>query len=241
MDYSYDGLGRATKQYLYPDLTGSSASSVLTRSYGYLVGANGNTTTLVSGLTYSGRSTSAYVYEYDARGNITAVYKNGTRQASYVYDDLNQLVRENNVTANKTWVYTYDIRGNILSRKTYAYATGTLGTVQDTDTYQYFGQSSEYLWGDGLLRYDGIEYISYDAIGNPTTYYNQPNLSEGYTFSWQNGRQLASGTKGTTEFAYTYNADGLRTKKVVNGVTTEYYWAGSQLAMMIVYPDLSTK
>ena len=89
VDYSYDGLGRATKQYLYPDLTGSSASSVLTRSYGYLVGANGNTTTLVSGLTYSGRSTSAYVYEYDARGNITAVYKGGTLHTQHPSINLN--------------------------------------------------------------------------------------------------------------------------------------------------------
>ena len=241
VDYSYDGLGRATKQYLYPDLTGSSASSVLTRSYGYLVGANGNTTTLVSGLTYSGRSTSAYVYEYDARGNITAVYKGGTLQASYVYDDLNQLVRENNVTANKTWVYTYDIRGNILSRKTYAYTTGTLGTVQDTDTYEYFGQSSTYAWGDVLLRYDGIDYNVYDAIGNPKRYLNVNSSGDIYSFTWENGRQLASGTKGSTSFAYTYNADGLRTKKVVDGVTTEYYWAGSQLAMMIVNPDLPTE
>ena len=55
-----------------------------------------------------------------------------------------------------------------------------------------------------------------------------------FNFTWQNGRQLASGTKGTTEFAYTYNADGLRTKKVVDGVTTEYYWAGSQLAAMTI-------
>ena len=145
------------------------------------------------------------------------------------------------MTANKTWGYTYDRRGNILSRKTYAYTTGTLGTVQDTDTYEYFGQSSTYAWGDVLLRYDGIDYNVYDAIGNPTRYMNVNESGAIYTFSWQNGRQLASGTKGTTEFAYTYNADGLRTKKVVNGVTTEYYWAGSQLAMMIVNPDLPTK
>ena len=138
------------------------------------------------------------------------------------------------MTANKTWVYTYDRRGNILSRKTYAYTTGTLGTVQDTDTYEYYDQSSSTMWGDALLRYDGTNFISYDAIGNPTYYVNGPDQGYAYVFSWQNGRQLASGTKGATEFAYTYNADGLRTKKVVDGVTTEYYWAGSQLAMMVV-------
>ena len=33
----------------------------------------------------------------------------------------------------------------------------------------------------------------------------------------------------------------MRTKKVVDGVTTEYYWAGSQLAMMVVNPGLSNE
>ena len=236
MSYSYDGLGRTSSQYIYTD-SNVAISNPLTRSYSYLAGANGGTTGLVSGVTYSGTSTSAYTYSYDARGNITEVRKNGSLVASYAYDDLNQLVRENNVTANKTWVYTYDERGNILSRKTYAYTTGTLGTVQDTDTYQYFEQTSEYLWGDGLLRYDSTEYNFYDAIGNPLTY----NNGSAYTFAWSNGRQLTSGTKGTTSFAYTYNADGLRTQKVVDGVVTDYYWAGSQLAMMVITNGTSIK
>ena len=233
ISYFYDALNRTSSQYI---MQSGSSSNPLTRTYSYLEGANGGTTALVSSITYSGKSTAAYSYTYDARGNITAVYKGGTLQASYVYDDLNQLIRENNVTANKTWVYTYDERGNILSKKTYAYTTGTLGTVQDTDTYEYFEQSSSYLWGDGLVRYNG-GFNVYDAIGNPTQYEN----GNTFYFTWQNGRQLASGTKGTTEFAYIYNADGLRTKKVVDGVTTEYYWAGSQLAMMVAAPGTSSE
>ena len=70
----------------------------------------------------------------------------------------------------------------------------------------------------------------YDAIGNPTQYEN----GNTFYFTWENGRQLASGTKGNTSFAYTYNADGLRTKKVVGNTTTTYYWAGTQLVAMTV-------
>ena len=66
--------------------------------------------------------------------------------------------------------------------------------------------------------------------GNPLTYYNGAN----YTFTWSNGRNLASGTKGSTSFSYSYNADGLRTKKIVGNQTYTYYWNGSQLAMMTV-------
>ena len=81
----------------------------------------------------------------------------------------------------------------------------------------------------------------YDDIGNPVWYFNSTSSGNIYTLTWANGRQLVSGDRSGTGFTYTYNADGLRTKKVVDGVTTEYYWAGSQLAMMIVNPDLPTK
>ena len=77
MSYSYDGLGRSSSQYIYTD-SNVAISNPLTRSYSYLAGANGGTTGLVSGVTYSGTSTSAYTYSYDARGNITEVRKNGS-------------------------------------------------------------------------------------------------------------------------------------------------------------------
>ena len=37
----------------------------------------------------------------------------------YAYDALNQLIRENNPDTGKTYVYTYDNAGNILTKKTY--------------------------------------------------------------------------------------------------------------------------
>ena len=79
--------------------------------------------------------TNTYNYEYDANGNITEITNaSGTVQNKYYYDDLGQLVREDNLALNKTYVWTYDNAGNITSKKTYAYTTGTLGTVQFTKT-----------------------------------------------------------------------------------------------------------
>ena len=173
--------------------------------------------------------------------HFALIYPNCALQASYVYDDLNQLIRENNATANKTWVYTYDERGNILSKDTYAYTTGTLGAVEDSQPYWYYDQWSTEAWGDALLSYDGAMNCQYDDIGTPVWYFNSTSSGNIYTFTWANGRQLVSGDRSGTGFTYTYNADGLRTKKVVDGVTTEYYWAGSQLAMMVVNPDLPTE
>ena len=86
----------------------------------------------------------------------------------YAYDELGQLIREDNKDANKSYTYTYDSRGNILEKKTYAFTLGTLGTAQKTDSYGYATDS----WKDRLTSYNG-QTITYDAIGNPLTYNRQ--------------------------------------------------------------------
>ena len=142
----------------------------------------------------------------------------------YAYDELGQLIREDNKDANKSYTYTYDSRGNILEKKTYAFTLGTLGTAQKTDSYGYATDS----WKDRLTSYNGST-ITYDAIGNPLTY----NNGSAYTFTWE-GRQMQSATKGNTTWTYTYNADGLRIGKT-NGTTTyTYTWnENRQLSSMV--------
>jgi len=76
---------------------------------------------------------------------------NGGYTTTYVYDSANQLIRENNQEAGKTWVWTYDEAGNITSKKEYAYTTGSLGAIIDTISYTYDNSA----WGDLLTSYDG--------------------------------------------------------------------------------------
>ena len=142
----------------------------------------------------------------------------------YAYDELGQLIREDNKDANKSYTYTYDSRGNILEKKTYAFTLGTLGTAQKTDSYGYATDS----WKDRLTSYNGST-ITYDAIGNPLTY----NNGSAYTFTWE-GRQMQSATKDLKTWTYTYNSDGLRTGKT-NGTTTyTYTWnENRQLSSMV--------
>ena len=103
-------------------------------------------------------TTATYSYTYDSLGNITQVKENNVLKLSYVYDSLNQLVRENNAYANKTWKYTYDKAGNITGKYVYAYTTGTLPSAyQDHISYGY----STGAWGDMLTSYNGTT-ISYD-------------------------------------------------------------------------------
>ena len=86
----------------------------------------------------------------------------------------------------------------------------------ETVTYSY-GDSE---WKDLLTAYNG-QAITYDEIGNPLNYKN------GFTFTWQNGRRLATAAANGKALSFAYNESGIRTQKTVDGVTTEYYLDGS--------------
>ena len=50
------------------------------------------------------------------------------------------------------------------------------------------------------------------------------------TFTWANGRQLSALTESDgTQISYQYNMDGIRTKKTVGNVTTEYIVSGGMI------------
>jgi hypothetical protein len=57
-----------------------------------------------------------------------------------------------------------------------------------------------------LASYDGTN-ITYDAIGNPLGYIG------GLSFTWQNGRELATANKTGTAVSYKYDIGGNFTAK----------------------------
>ena len=187
-----------------------------TVSFGYLAGANGSKTTMLQ--SYRNGSDAAYTYTYDNNGNVTAISQ-GAKSAAYTYDALNQLTRINDGFTNKTTTYTYDNAGNILERKEYAYTTGTLGTPTATFAYEYDSE-----WKDKLVSYNG-ETISYDEIGNPVSY-------RGYTMAWQ-GKRLESLSGDGLTASYTYDEQGIRSGKTINGVTTSFSYNGSLLMAQV--------
>ena len=205
------GIGRLT----YPCCLYGFATPY-TVSFGYLAGANGSKTTMLQ--SYRNGSDAAYTYTYDNNGNVTAISQ-GAKSAAYTYDALNQLTRVNDGFTNKTTTYTYDNAGNILERKEYAYTTGTLGTPTATFAYEYDSE-----WKDKLVSYNG-ETISYDEIGNPVSY-------RGYTMAWQ-GKRLESLSGNGLTASYTYDEQGIRSGKTINGVTTSFSYNGSLLMAQV--------
>ena len=76
-------------------------------------------------------------------------------------------------------------------------------------------------WGDLLTSYDGRSF-QYDEIGNL--------LSDGeWTYTWAKGRQLVSMTKPGSTLTFTYDADGNRITKTVNGTTTTYTYVDGRV------------
>lgn len=173
-------------------------------------------TPLVQTITQNGQN---FSYTYDDVGNISSATRNGLT-TTYAYDNLGQLTRVNDPHANKSTVYTYDRGGNITSYSEYAYSTGTLGTATKTVNYVY-GDTN---WKDKVTSIDG-KAITYDDIGNALTY-------DGWTFTWKAGRMLDSMAKTGTNAQFTYDHNGLRVKKVVNGVTTNYTLNGKNIIHM---------
>ena len=204
---TYDGYSRVTGKTVQ-----NSGNTVLSTSYAYRDIDAEHTTTQVSSLMSTfGGNTVSHSYTYDANGNILS---DGT--TTYAYDSLNQLVWEYNTAAGKAWNYAYDLGGNILSKTEYDYADGqTSNPVTVSYTY------GDAVWRDLLTAYNG-EAITYDGIGNPTSY-------RGWGMTWQGGRQLASMQKDGTTLSFSYNDAGLRTEKTVNGSTRRYIWNSSQL------------
>jgi RHS repeat-associated protein len=173
---------------------------------------------------YETAGNSVSKYDYDKVGNITSISEEQADGSylvmnSYEYDELNQLIRENDRNQNKTKAYTYDLGGNIISIMEYAFTEGTVTDGQELNTINY--EYSDANWKDKLTSYNG-QPITYDAIGNPINY-------NGYTLGWSNGRELTTLSGNGVEASYTYDADGLRATKTVNGIKTNYEYAGGQL------------
>ena len=221
---STDDFGRTTQVRTVR----SDGTLVFNTDYEYADGkAENSTTNLVSKFSqsYGGDSVLSYDYSYDNNGNITEIKQNGKLINKYTYDSLNELKEEYDYV-NKFYInYSYDVAGNLQNKyeqvldPNYGYPTGT----QHGNTYEYTDTS----WKDKLTKING-DNITYDANGNPLSY------RDGMSFEWENGRILKKINTSDSSIQMSYDSNGMRTQKTVDGVKTNYYYDSNKNLIALV-------
>ncbi len=196
--YEYDGLGRLNKNII---------DNNFNIVYEY-VSHGKRTSELVKSIQIGDNK---YNYKYDKLCNITDIYYNNNLVKKYYYDNINELIKEEDFEKNIKIEYTYDQSGNILNKITTDIVNND---IVSNDVYMYANDK----WTDRLIKFNNKE-ITYDEIGNPLSFGNDICLS------WVNGKELNSyqDMSKNLNVGFQYNKEGIRIKKVVNNVETNYY------------------
>lgn len=177
------------------------------------------------------KQSNKWSYEYYDSGRINNIYLNDNIYAHYEYDNIGQLIREDDYILSVSSIYEYDNGGNVVLRK-YCDLNGNNTEKNVVLSYD------NTLWRDQLTCFDG-DFIKYDEIGNPTSYKN-------INYKWNNGRQLEMYENELYKILYTYDDMGYRQTKTVYDKKTEnimyeynYYWgAGFVIAYTLTdYTD----
>ena len=117
VDYDYDLFGRieTVESYAF-----SGSSGYVDRYYYYTPFGSGTTNQITSIWADSPTASVFFDFGYDNNGNLTTV-EYGSYDIEYFYDSANQLIRENNNMAGKTWTWEYDDAGNIPTENAIAF------------------------------------------------------------------------------------------------------------------------
>ena len=167
-----------------------------------------------SSVKYNGSTSLSSSYSYDDNGNVLTKSYGDNISVTNTYDSKDRIT--STTYAGKTTNYTYDSNGQLLSANddTYAYdSRGNITSKTESGTTTTFTYSNSG-WKDQLISVNGVD-LTYDANGNVLTYGDKE-------YTWNSGRNLESITDGDNTYSYTYDENGIRTSKEVDGVTTYF-------------------
>ena len=111
--FTYDDYDRVTQKVLYQyKKNNSSVYFRNTVSYTYKTDSTGSNTSMLVGTytsTVNSNASTTYTYTYDNNGYITKIVDSNGKEVRYFYDDIGQLIREDNELKSYTYTYDYDI------------------------------------------------------------------------------------------------------------------------------------
>lgn len=201
LSYNYDGLGRIKTILL---------NNVSLSEYEYM--SNGNKTTPII-KTYK-TINNIYNLKYNELNNITDVYINGTKIFHYDYDDVNELIKEDNYLKNITYRYFYDQNGNMIFKRTYNLDSYD---VLEKEIYEYKDNGGK----NRISKFNDRD-ISYDELGNIIKFGSE-------TYKWTNATELSEYVNGENHIYFEYNDDGKIISRKYNDVNKYFSYSNGKL------------
>lgn len=215
------------------------AATLFSDSYSYKT--NGDyTTSLVYEISQKvgSNDTGGYRYIYDENNNITEVYNKSTGQliSSYEYDGLRRLKYENNVD-REIKLYYYNAGGNLTHKKIFnwqQYNSYSYEQLLNLDGGEIVYYDYEEIGNkDRLVSYRGSGILEYDVYGNPRCWFKHASTGSAlkYALKWNHGHELARivDSDNNNSCFYEYNEEGIRIRKIANGVESKYYHDGNRI------------
>lgn len=161
-------------------------------------------------------------YTYDLLGRIRKEKKTGSEDISYIYDNNNN--RREMTVGNKLTAYTYNKNDELLR-------TDTLNTDTEEDSVVIYKYDKN---GNQLATVNRYEipsdkkestYVDIDVT------LGDNRLNENVVNHYNAENQLIQTLTKNYKVSFTYDAEGLRTGKTVNGEKTVFVWDGDQLVL----------
>ena len=168
------------------------------------------------------KSKKTATYTYDLLGRITKEKKTGSEDISYTYDSNNN--RKEMTVGNKVTAYKYNKNDELLR-------TDTLNTDTEEDSVVIYKNDKN---GNQLATVNRYEipsdkkdssYVDIDVT------LGDNRLNENVVNHYNALNQLTQTLTKNYKVSFTYDAEGLRTSKIVNGEKTFFVWDGDQLVM----------
>ena len=168
------------------------------------------------------KSQKTAAYTYDLLGRIKKETKTGSEDISYTYDSNNN--RKEMTVGNKVTAYRYSRNDELLR-------TDTLNTDTEEDSVVIYKYDKN---GNQLATVNRYEipsdkkdstYVDIDVT------LGDNRLNENVVNHYNALNQLTQTLTKNYKVRFTYDAEGLRTSKTVNGEKTVFVWDGDQLVM----------
>ena len=228
IEYTYDGLNRITRKSR--DFSqGLTCEYKLTEEYKY----NKNYLSEIVITDVEGKKRNE-VYDYDQRGNVTCyavelINEEGliggmAQLANYTYDELNRLIREDNMALGISKVYNYDAGGNIETIYEYDYNGGEfIGKYTFIYAENYNSCHKNYLTA---VCYS----TEFEGLG---TGIDSWGLIDSFTrLGWHNGVRVEYDSNGRLakhgEMSFEYDSNGIRQIKRHTVSDGDYLYNGHQ-------------